>query len=473
MNSPSDKLTPNQLVRLFLFEELDDGQLAWIAHHGHVERYRAGRTVYREGEPGLSFFVLLAGTITLSRHLHGSDIELSRTNQAGTYAGATRAYLRHQADHTYPYTLYAATDLEMFVLPAEEFAYAVRTWFPMAAHLLDGLAFMTRRSIILTTERERLLSLGSLAAGLTHELNNPAAAAASAAAELGGRVVGLEDAVAAVLEAQLTPAAFRQLSAALKISIESSARGPETTLLDASDAEDELGDWLAGQGVSQPWDVASTLTAAGVSTASLGRATEEIPSAYCAGGLHLITALLNIRQLASEVEAAIARLGSMVTAAQAYAQMDRTARQTVDVRELLDATLVVMRHAIPATVQIIRHYPDPLPLVLANGAELNQVWTRLIDNAVAAMDGHGSLTLTCSSDEGHLHVDVTDTGTGIPPENRTRIFDPFFTTRPPGQGIGLGLTVVHEVVALRHGGTVTVSSQPGETRFRVSLPLQQ
>ncbi|MFE2823377.1 ATP-binding protein [Streptomyces sp. NPDC059271] len=463
-------LTPQQVGELFLFEELDDGQLAWLSRHGHVQTHPGGHPLYREGEPATSFYVLLSGTITISRHVHGADIELNRTSQRGAYAGATRAYLTSRAEDSYPNTLHALTDLELFVLPAHAVAYAVRTWFPMAAHLLDGLAFITRRTNVLTGERERLLSLGTLAAGLTHELNNPAAAAARAAAELQQRTADLQDALTQAHDAGLTTSQLAQLAHAAN-SLTRTPPDPGRGLLDAADAEDALASWLTDRGVSEPFELASALTSAGITQDALQQTITPLAPEHRTSALRWMSALIDLQHLTTEVASAVDRVENLVTAAGAYAQLDRAARQMVDIRELLDATLTVMKPRVPASVRVVRNYPDRLPLLLACGADLNQAWTRLIDNALSAMPQGGELTLTCTSDESHIHVTVSDTGTGIAEEDRTRIYDPFFTTRPLGEGAGLGLTVVHEVIAVRHQGSITLTSHPGDTTFRISLPL--
>ncbi|MGQ4347969.1 ATP-binding protein [Streptomyces sp. SAS_275] len=466
----STALSSEQLSQLFLFEELDDGQLAWLAHHGHLERHPAGHTLCHQGEIATSFFVLLSGTFSISQHVHGADIELDRTGQRGSYAGATRAYLAGLTDQSYPNTVHAVTDLELFVLPAHVIAHAVRTWFPMAAHLLDGLAYMTRRTNVMTGERERLLSLGSLAAGLTHELNNPAAAASRAAAELQDQVAGLQEALDAARADGLTTEQMSHLAAAVQALTTTPPTAP-TELLDAADAEDELAAWLEAQGVNEPWDLAAVLSAADIAKEALTAAVSDLRGDQTASALRWMTALIDIHHLTSEVQSAVARVESLVAAAGAYAQLDRSARQMVDMRELLDATLTMLQSRVPGSVRIVRNYPEKLPLLLACGAELNQAWTRLVDNALLAMPHGGQLTVSCASDESHIHVAVADTGPGIPDQDRPRIFDPFFTTRPLGEGTGLGLTVVHEVVAVRHRGAITLSSHPGQTVFRVSLPI--
>ncbi|MYV56013.1 cyclic nucleotide-binding domain-containing protein, partial [Streptomyces sp. SID3212] len=204
-------MSPAELRTLFLFEALDDEQLAWLSERGRVERRDGGTAVYKEGEPATCFFVLLSGAITLNRRLHGDDIEVTRTDQRGVYSGAMQAYLGDRVDQVYGNTMRAVSDVELFVLSADDFTTAIRTWFPMALHLLEGLFFGSRAANMIVGERERLVALGSLSAGLTHELNNPAAAAVRATEALRERVAGMRHKLAMIADGRLDGSRLRGL----------------------------------------------------------------------------------------------------------------------------------------------------------------------------------------------------------------------------------------------------------------------
>ncbi|MEV6652544.1 ATP-binding protein [Streptomyces sp. NPDC051219] len=473
MNPRSERtmLTPAELRGLFLFESLDSTQLDWLAERGRVETRQGGAAVYSEGEPATCFFVLLGGTVALLRRLHGDDIEVSRTDQIGVYAGATQAYLGDRVDQVYPNTLRAITDVEVFVLPADEFAHAVRTWFPMALHLLEGLFFGTRATNTILGERERLVALGSLTAGFTHELNNPAAAAVRATDSLRSRVTGMRHKLALLADGRLDGSRLHQLVAMQDAAITRATGERTLSAIEVSDAEDELADWLEDHGIDQGWDIAPTLVAGGIDATWLSEATSAVGEEHRESAVRWLAYTIDSELLMGEIEEAVTRISGLVDAARQYSQLDRAAQQPVDVHELLDATLVMLQAKIPSGVNVVKHYDRGLPPIPAYGAELNQVWTNLIDNALGAMDGGGTLTLATRRDGDRIVVEVQDTGHGIPPEIRPRIFEPFFTTRPVGEGTGLGLDISYRIVVNKHHGDIRAHSQPGDTRFEVCLPI--
>ncbi|MGW5561454.1 ATP-binding protein [Micromonospora sp. NPDC003944] len=473
MTAPSDRLTPAQLRTLFLFEALDDGQLDWLAEHGRVEQRTGGTLVYGEGEPATCFFVLVRGAVALSRLVRGDDVEVSRTEQRGVYGGATQAYLGDQVEQIYRNSLRAVTDAEFFVLPAEDFAYALRSWFPMPMHLLEGLFFGMRDSQAIVGERERLLALGSLSAGLTHELNNPAAAAVRATSVLRDRVAGMRHKLAMIADGRLDGSALHGLVALQEEAVARVATAPTLTPMATADAEDALADWLEEHGVGGAWDLAPILVGGGLDAAWLAQVKAAVGAADLEAAVRWLTYTVDTELLMREIGDAVTRVSGLVDAAKQYSQLDRAPHRVVDVHDLLDATLVMFKGKIPAEVKLVREYDRGLPPVPAYAAELNQVWTNLIDNALGAMGEKGVLTVrTCLAGD-LLAVEVTDTGPGIPPEVRPRIFEPFFTTKPVGAGTGLGLDISYRIVVHKHHGDIRVETEPGRTTFRVLLPVTE
>ena len=470
----SRRLGVDELRKLFLFEALDDTQLAWLADRGVAVPYAVGSSVYREGEAATCFVVLLSGMVSLSRNVHGDDIELSRTDQVGVYGGATQAYLGDRVPQVYNNTMHAITDVEVYELPAVELGAAMRQWFPMAMHLLEGLFFGMRNTNNAAAERERLLALGALSAGLTHELNNPAAAAVRATAVLRDRIAGMRHKLAMIADGRLDGEQLQGLVELQERAVKLAANAPKRSALDASDAEDAIGDWLDERGVNGAWDLAPTLVAGGVDVPWL----EDVK--LCVGKLDLEPAVrwlvytIETELLMGEIDDAVSRISGLVSAAKQYSQLDRGPFQVVDVHELLDATLIMLNAKISKRgVRVVTNYDRDLPPIPAYAAELNQVWTNLIDNAVAAMHGSGTLTITTSQDGDCLAVEFADTGTGIPDDVRPRIFEPFFTTKPVGEGTGLGLDISYRIVVKKHHGDIRVTSSPGDTRFTVLLPLTE
>jgi signal transduction histidine kinase len=468
------KLTPDELRTLFLFEKLSGEQLTWIADHGCTLRAKAGSLVVREGDPAEQFFVLLSGTIQLFRTIGGDEVPTQRTEQRGVYMGATQAYLRDDGvARTYMASMRALDDTDFFVLGAADFGWMMRTWFPMAIHLLEGLALGMRDRQAAVSERQRLAALGALSAGLMHELNNPAAAASRATGALRQRVAGMRHKLGMLAVGKVPPDRLNSLVELQEDVIERAAKAPVLTAMQAADREDELGDWMDAHGVTGAWDTAPVFAQGGLDVQCLEEIQAKVDPELLDQAVHWIAYALETEQLMSDIEDATGRVSSLVASAKQYSQMDRAAHQWIDVHTGLDSTLVMLNHKIGNGVKVVKDYDRTLPQIPAHPAELNQVWTNLIDNAVQAMNGVGTLTIKTSSDEGFVVVSVGDTGPGVPEALRKRVFEPFFTTKPVGKGTGLGLDISYRIVVNGHGGDIVLRSEPGNTRFLVSLPIAE
>jgi signal transduction histidine kinase len=459
----------DELRTLFLFEKLTDDQLDWLCEHGHVETFQPG-PVYTEGDPATCFYVLLDGMLVLSRRVGADDVETTRTSQRGVYAGAMRAYLGTNAPDTYSGSMRVTERSRFFVLDAPTFAQVMAEWFPMALHLLEGLFYGIKNSNEVIGQRERLLALGQLSAGLTHELNNPASAAVRATSALRSRVAGMRHKLGLMIAGKFPVSALEPLIELQEGAVERVAKAPTLTPMEASDREDAVGEWLEEHNIQGGWDIAPTFVQAGLDDEWLDLVADAVPDGILEGAIRWLNYTVETELLMNEIHDATTRISTLVGAAKQYSQMDRAPFQTIDVHELLDSTLTMMSGKIGA-VSIVREYDHSLPKVPAYAAELNQVWTNLIDNAIAAMDGDGTLTIRTSSSDDSLIIEICDTGTGIPAEIQGRIFDQFFTTKPVGEGTGLGLDISWRIVVKKHHGDLTVTSVPGDTRFRVRLPL--
>jgi signal transduction histidine kinase len=465
--SPCD---PEELRSLFLFEKLTDDQLGQLCRSGRVEVREAG-PVYAEGDPATCFYVLLEGTVVTSRRVGADDVEINRTSQRGVYAGAFQAYLDDQVPQLYTNSMRVPVRSRFFVLSAQEFSRIVHDWFPMAVHLLEGLFFGNRTFQQKVSQRERLLALGSLSAGLTHELNNPAAAALRATSALRERVAGMRHKLKILAGGPYRQADLDTLVGIQERAAERVAKAEQLGPLDASDQEDAVADWLDGHGIAGGWDLAPVFVQAGLDEEWLDQVAAAVDAELLESALRWLNYTVETELLMNEIEDSTARISGLVNAARQYSQLDRAPYQVVDIHELLDSTLQMLAGKIGPEVTVVREFDHTLPKVPAFPGELNQVWTNLIDNAVSAMDGPGTLTVRTSLDRGRLAVDFLDTGPGVPPEIRDRIFEPFFTTKPVGQGTGLGLDISWRIVVNKHHGDLEVTSEPGNTRFRVCLPL--
>jgi signal transduction histidine kinase len=464
--------TPAQLRELFLFEELSDDQLAWLVEHGDVVSYAAGESVVVEGEPAECFYVLLSGTLTMVRKVRGDEVEITRSSHPGAYAGATQFYLGDQVDQVYGATIRAVTDCEFLALPATDFAAKFRQWFPMAVHLLQGMFVGIRNSNELVAQRERLLALGKLTAGLTHELNNPAAAAVRATETLRERFGGMRHKLAMLADGHFDGLQLHRLTKIQEKFIERMAEAPELTPMQVADQEDELGEWLEERDVQGGWDLAPVFVAANITTSDLDELSNAVDVGFLSPALRWLAYTVETENLLIEVKESTKRISELVGAAKQYSQLDRTPHQNVDLHDGLDATLVMLSGKIGENVVIVKDYDRTLPHVPAYAAELNQVWTNLIDNALHAVAGKGTVTIRTTRDGDNALVEVIDTGPGVPQELKRRVFEPFFTTKGVGQGTGLGLDVSWRVVVNRHGGDLRVVSEPGDTHFQVRLPLR-
>jgi signal transduction histidine kinase len=473
-----------ELRGLFLFEKLTDDQLAWLCREGRVVVTEPG-LVYAEGEPAAYLYVLLSGTVVLLRRIGTDDIETTRASTPGVYSGAFFAYLGDRIPQVYNNSMRVTERSRFFVLDAVKFAQLMADWFPMAVHLLEGLFFGTKNTQEVVGQRERLLALGALSAGLTHELNNPAAAAVRATAGLREHVVRLRHVLPKMADGRSDATVLTLMVTFLDHAAERVANAPELGPLEAADLEDVVTDWLDDHGIAKSWELAPVLVQAAIGPDKLdqiaatvaeaaadGRAGPAAPEGGdLSGALRWLADTVETELLLNEISDSVARISSLVGAAKQYSQLDRAPYQVVDVHDLLESTLAMMAGKIGDGITIIREYDHTLPRIPAFPSELNQVWTNLIDNAISAMNGTGTLTIRTALDRDMLLVEFGDTGPGIPADIQGRIFEPFFTTKPVGQGTGLGLDISFRIVAARHHGDLRMESVPCNTRFQVRLPL--
>jgi signal transduction histidine kinase len=463
--------TPDLLRTLFLFESLSDERLRYLCEHGTIVQVEPG-WLYRQGEDATCFYVLLDGTLVMSRRVGDEDVEVNRTSFRGSYVGAWTAYLGDLVPQVYDQSVRVTEPATFFQMDSSVLRDVMQEWFPMAQHLLTGLfqGFTTRQRT--TAQRERLLALVSLSAGLTHELNNPAAAAVRATATLQQRVSKMREKLAALAAGHLDEAALQTLIKFQDDAAQRVAAAPKLSAIESADREDELSDWLDDHGISGAYEIAPTFVQAGIDVDWLDLVANAAPSDSLAGAIHWLYYTIDTELLMKEITDSTTRISTLIGAAKHYSQMDRSPHQTADLRELLDSTLVMLAGKIPPGVTVVKEYEETLPPVPSYAAELNQVWTNIIDNAVQAMGDTGTLTIRTRRDDEYATVQIADTGPGIPDEIKDRIFEPFFTTKPIGHGTGLGLDIAWRIVVNKHRGYLKVTSEPGATTFTVRLPLK-
>ena len=473
----SGTCSPDELRRLFLFESLSDDQLEWLCREGEVRWFEPG-WIFREGEPAECLFVMLEGALILSQRVGQDDVDVATSTQVGAYSGAWHAYLGDRVPQTYRNSMRVTAPSRFFTLGAAEFSKLMHEWFPMAVHLLEGLFFGVQNARQVLGDRERLLALGTLSAGLTHELNNPASAAVRATSTLRERVAAMRRKLSALADGSLDRDALEAVVSLQEEAVAKVGKVPALTPLETADREDRLSDWLEDHGVAGGWEMASTFVAGGLGEEFLDKVAATVEGAHGAdlrGALGWLNYTVDTELLMNEIEDSTNRISGLVDAARQYSQMDRAPVQTVDVHELIDSTLLMMGRKIGPGITVVKEYDRSLPPVEVYAAEMNQVWTNLIDNALGAMDaksgGVGTLLLRTAREGENLLVEIGDTGPGVDPAIRPRIFEPFFTTKPVGEGTGLGLDISWRIVVNKHHGDLRVESVPGDTRFQVRLPL--
>ena len=459
-------VTAADLRPIDLFDDLDDAELERWAAVTHVHEYKPGDIVAEQGQRQPSMFLVLEGTLQ-GLLVNDGRVEPAGQHRAPTWMGAigvlieTPISLRIQAE----------TDCRIGIVPAADAIELILAERSVHRRVLQQVRPVLGRIEAVEQSRERLAALGTMAAGLAHELNNPAAAAKRAAADMCDAVEVLTHTISRFVESGVTREEAQELAEMQRAALQHAADNPPLDTLEAADAEDELSDALERLDIPEPWRLTEPLVRAGVDAAWVER-VRELAGPATAAALEWVAASLTARGLASELSDSAERMSRLVGAVKSYAYMDRGDVADTDIHEGLDTTIVVLGHKLKHTeIAIERDYDRSLPKVLAGGSELNQVWTNLLDNAIDALGESGTITVRTRREAECAVIEISDDGPGIPEDMRARIFEPFFTTKPVGRGTGLGLDTVRKIVEERHRGTIEVESRPGETTFRVWLPL--
>jgi signal transduction histidine kinase len=447
-----------------LFEGLTDDELQQLMDNARPVSLRAGEVLMKQGDPGDTAYVVVSGEFEVHKQSGQSKIKIDIRNP-GDVLGEMA--LLSQAPRSA--TVTAVTDCETLCISKEVFDNLLSTSPSASKAVLHWIMARLSQNDALLHQQERMAALGTLSAGLAHELNNPASAAQRSASELNRTLLKLQ-----VLTHQIESRAFEegQVDWLDEFMKESSSRFSSPRKLEALekiDMVDQLQEWLEANGVESASEYAPAMVIFGWNAEEL----EELKESPC---FDLAVQWLGIGcmtlGLLSEVQQATGRISQIVQAMKSYTYLDQAPLLEVDVHEGLENTLVIMQHKLKKGVTVKREYSPDLPRIEAYASELNQVWTNIIDNAVDAMDGRGEIILRTYNKDNDVVVEIIDNGPGIPPEIQSRIYDPFFTTKPPGKGTGLGLHISHDIIANRHRGLLLVESKPGETKFKIVLPIQ-
>ncbi len=461
-------LCTQELLKLELFQVLPIERLEWICDRAEAIGVKKGDVLVREGEASLGFFILTEGRIGITRQSDGVDMPIGQ-HEAPTFFGEVQIL----TGELVPVTLRSLTDCQLHRLTDEDFLNLLHNCRTFERIIFQYVTKRSRGLESFIRSREKMAALGTLAAGLAHELNNPAAALVRALKDVTPALIELQRMNLVTGRAQLTEAEVQQWTGERD-------RGYETIVnrsidpVTISDREDELSNWLEDYGIEDAWNLATPLAEAGIEIKTLEQLTapwRNDPTELKDMGVRWLGLSFEVMSTIKGGLRSAERISELVQSMKSYSYLDQGAQQLVDVHQGIEDTIRLFSCKLKQGITIKRSYDDTIPKILAYGSELNQVWTNLIDNAIDAMDNKGILELTTKNKSDRLVVNVTDSGVGIPADVRSRIFEPFFTTKPVGKGTGLGLETVRRIVENRHKGSISIDSNPGRTSFIVCLPL--
>ena len=465
LTSETGRSLIDDLRKIQVFADLPQEHFAWLAEKSEEIRLQQGEIFAREGEPTNYLTAILEGEIRVQRE-SGSDAPI----YIG-HAGQVTGVLPYSRLTHYPGTVRAMLPTRMVRLHKDLFPEMLQRMPQLGQRLVALMSDRIRETTRLETQRDKLMALGKLSAGLAHELNNPAAAAQRATASLRETLETVREASIRLARHALSPEQREIITRFEREAGQYTVTIPADPLAQA-DREERVTAWLEARHVPDAWKISPAIADAGVDIPRLESLAAQVGDEVLSDALTRIASILTISRLIREIEVSTKRISELVRAVKEYSYMDQAAMQEIDLHQGLENTFTILHHRLKGGINEVREYGEDLPRICAFGGELNQIWTNLISNAIEAMQGKGELRVRTARDLDRVLVEIRDDGPGIPPEVLPHIFDPFFTTKGVGEGTGLGLDTVCRIIR-NHHGEIRVTSHPGDTRFQVYLPITQ
>jgi signal transduction histidine kinase len=464
----------NTLRQVPLFAQLRDDELRCV-QQGEELWLSSGEEFITEGQPAENFYILIEGQVRVTKKISANKETFIASHDSGTFLGEVPILL----GIPYEVTIRTLEQSHLFKIKKETFWEMLSTCPSIAKEILRTMAQRVQLVQTVSQQQAKLISLGTLAAGLAHELNNPAAAASRATMQLhqifqalpllSNRIYQRKNMTSKQLEyvSELEHHVTAQYA-----SKKSSLHHPYS--LTESDKEEQIISWLETHGVTDSWKLAQSLVALELDSVHLDTIKNNLPSESLSDVLSWLDARFSSVVLLNEIQQSTARILELVKAIKTYSYMDQAPVQEIDIHEGLDSTLIILRHKLKSSnITVTREYDRTLPRISAYGSELNQVWTNIIDNAIDAIgERHGNIWVRTKQEDNNIVVEVADDGPGIPQDIQSRIFEQFFTTKSIGKGTGLGLSISYRIVVEIHKGDIRFTSRPGDTRFEIRLPIK-
>ncbi len=455
------------LKKVPLFSDLPDEDLESLCQMVDRVELKSGELLFSEGDHGDHAYVIRSGELEVLKASQRREVLLAVRKE-----GEVIGEMALLEDISRTATVRARSDFVLLAVDKAQLDHLLETSSSAARVLFYTMLRRWREMHAALRQSEKMAELGRLTAGVAHELNNPAAAAGRSASQLQESIVNLTAAQTDLTELHLK-ARQQELTEFLREKIKASISTPDPLdTITRSDRESELEEWLEEQGVPNSWEYAPALVGLNLDAPARERLAADLSRSELTVVLAWVQAACDVENLLVEIREAAGRISIIVQALKSYSYLDQAPVQAVDIQAGLENTLVIMRHKLKQGITVRREYSPNLPHIQGYGSELNQVWTNLIDNAIDALDGQGTITLRTRAEDDWVVVEVEDDGPGIPMEIQDRVFDPFFTTKPPGKGTGLGLDISYNIVVHKHRGEIKLFSKPGRTLFQVNLPLE-